>query len=138
MDDSIDVTQVTQALQTLPGELQTSSTPPSSLSKDWHSDPSKFLAQACFVGNLEVVQYILTEVKEGPYLDDIKNNFENNLIWVCSKGYPDILACLLEHGAGINHCAMIAGAIEDTDTAIRIYEVLFKYGLDLVDYPGII
>lgn len=138
MDDSRDVTQVTQVLQNLSSELQISSTPPLSLSKDWLSDPSKFLGQACLAGNLEVVQYILTEVKEGPHLDDIKDHFQGNLIWACSNGYPDVLTCLLEHGAEIKHCAMYATGLKDADTAIRIFEILFKYGLDLADYPGIL
>ncbi|KAE8445212.1 hypothetical protein EG329_013584 [Mollisiaceae sp. DMI_Dod_QoI] len=138
MDDSIDNAQGTHALQSRLTESRTPTRPPLSLSIYWRSDPSNFLSQACFEGNFEVVQYILTEVTEGPHLDDIKDHFQAKLLWACSKGHPEVLTCLLEHGAGIKHCASYASCLKDADTAIRIYEILFKYGLDLADYPGIV
>lgn len=89
-------------------------------------------------GDFETVQYILTEIREGPNPDDIKQYFSTAIFWACIGGYPDIIACLLEHGAPITYCASYATSIKDTDSAIRIYDVLFKHGLNLADYPGIV
>ncbi|KUJ10673.1 ankyrin [Mollisia scopiformis] len=117
------------------GREQISST---SLPHDWRSHPFIFLTQACHAGDFETVRYILTEIREGPDLDDIKNSFSTDLLWACTTGYPDILTCLLEHGAPITNCATYAASIEDADTAIRIYDILFEHGLNLADYPGIV
>lgn len=109
-----------------------------SLPPDWRSRPSTFLVQACYAGDLETVRYILTEIREGPDLDDIKNSLSISLLSTCTQKYPDILNCLLEHAVPVSDCAMYATSIENTNTAIRVYDILFKHGLNLADYPGIV
>lgn len=108
------------------------------LPQDWRSHPSSLLGKACYDGELEIVRYILTVITEGPELDGIKESFSTDVLWACTRGFPDIVACLLEHGAPITDCATYTASIENTQIAIPIYDILFKYGLKLADYPGIV
>jgi hypothetical protein len=118
--------------------LFTSNTPPPSLPKEWRSAPDQVLSEACVTGNLDVVQYILTEVRDGPWLEYLKEKFSTNLLWVCKYGHTDILAYLLDYGVDIGDSPMSTTYNKDTQSAIRVYEVLFQHGLELSRFPEIL
>jgi hypothetical protein len=138
MDEPRDVSKNERGLPSASRNLFTSNTPPPSLPKDWRSAPWEVLDKACSTGNLDIVQYILTEVTDGPVFEYIKEQFPTNLLWACARGYTDILAYLLDHGADIGHSPMSIIDNKDTESAIRVYEVLFQHGLELSRFPEIL
>lgn len=112
---------------------------PSSLPEGWRSDPSKYLNKACWDGDLDTVKYILAGVKDDAQeLEYLKEKFSTNLLWAVKNGHTDILTYFLDHWVDIGRILKYVSSNEDTESAIRVFEVLSQYGLVLSDFPDIL
>ena len=97
------------------------------------------LNEASISGDLACVQSILAEYGEALHArDDFAFVLSFNLRRAAWEGYVEIVSYLLGYGAEMQDTPIWALQHKDTDTAIRVFEVLFSYGLDLRDFPGFI
>jgi hypothetical protein len=97
------------------------------------------LNEACISGDLVRVQSILAEYGEALYArDDFASALSFNLGRAAWEGHVEIVSYLLRYGTEMQNTPIWALRHKDTDTVIRVFEVLFSYGLDLRDFPGFI
>ncbi|KIM99200.1 hypothetical protein OIDMADRAFT_56360 [Oidiodendron maius Zn] len=123
--------------------LGNSRLPPTALSPldNRRSIVQSALDAACKSGDLALTQSILAE--HGEYLadqEDIENLLGLRAITAGSRGYADIVSCLLDHGAGCMPSVALFAGSKNSDVAatIRVFEVLFNHGLDLKDAPNVL
>lgn len=105
--------------------------------------PAKDLTEACRSGDLDRVQALFAEFEDTERdADDNDFGFQQhlglNLIIAISRGYVDIVAYLLDHGADMSNSPDLATQHKDPSIAISVFNTLFDHGLDLKLYPDIL
>jgi hypothetical protein len=105
--------------------------------------PATDLTEACRSGDLDRVQALFAEFEDTERnADDNDFGFQQhlglNLIIAISRGYVDIVAYLLDHGADMSNSPDLATQHKDPSIAISVFNTLFDHGLDLKFYPDIL
>jgi hypothetical protein len=97
------------------------------------------LCEACRSGDLALVQSIFAEFgQDFDAEDNITKKLGPSMAAAASEGHAHIISYLLGHRADVRSAPLFAIQHADAEAAIRVFEVLFDYGLDLQDFPNLL